>query len=129
MKGILPFDDRLLPLDEWIATFVEWLVDNYRAYFQIIKWPVEQTLNGFDAGLNALPPIVVIILVALGAWKFSGVRLAIFSIVTLVVIGGGAGALFATGTLSADSTARQRLSNALGGLFGPSTEDILTHFF
>jgi glycine betaine/proline transport system permease protein len=81
------FEDKVIPLDTWVSQFVEWLVDNYRDLFQALKWPVEKTLNGFDAGLNALPPWLVIIAIALLAWKFSGVKLAVFSVVTLTFIG------------------------------------------
>lgn len=81
------FADKVIPLDEWVSQFVEWLVDNYRNIFQIIKWPIEQTLNGFDSGLNALPPIVVILAIALVAWRFSGVALTLFSVVTMTFIG------------------------------------------
>lgn len=81
------FEDKIIPLDAWVSQFVDWLVDNYRDFFQAIKWPVEQTLNGFDAGLNALWPPIVIVLLALAAWKFSGKGLAIFTVITLTIIG------------------------------------------
>ncbi len=81
------FEDQVIPLDSWVSQFVEWLVDNYRDFFQAIKWPVEQTLNGFDAGLNALHPIIIMVLVAIVAWRFSGWKLAVFSIVSLVFTG------------------------------------------
>lgn len=81
------FEDKIIPLDVWVSQFVDWLVDNYRHFFQVIKWPIEQTLNGFDMGLNALPPILVIIAIALAAWRFSGVMLAVFSVVTMTFIG------------------------------------------
>jgi glycine betaine/proline transport system permease protein len=81
------FEDKIIPLDTWVSQFVDWLVDNYRHVFQALKWPVEKTLNGFDAGLNALPPWIVIAAVVLIAWKFSGIRLALFSLVTLTFIG------------------------------------------
>ena len=81
------FEDKVIPLDVWVSQFVDWLVDNYRNFFQAIKWPVEQTLNGFDAGLNAIPPLIVIALLALGAWRFSGKKLAVFTIITLTIIG------------------------------------------
>lgn len=81
------FEDKVIPLDVWVSQFVEWLVDNYRHIFQAMKWPVEQTLNGFDHGLNWLHPIVVIIVIAFAAWRFSGVWLAVFSIITMVLIG------------------------------------------
>ncbi len=62
-------------------------MDNYRDVFQALKWPVEQTLNGLDAGLNALSPIIVIALLAIAAWRFSGKGLAVFTVITLVFTG------------------------------------------
>ncbi|MCB2167519.1 MAG: proline/glycine betaine ABC transporter permease [Deltaproteobacteria bacterium] len=81
------FEDKVIPLDVWVSQFVDWLVDNYRDVFQALKWPVEQTLNGFDAGLNALSPIIIIALLAFAAWKFSGKGLAIFTVITMTIIG------------------------------------------
>lgn len=84
---IIKFEEQRIPLDDWINLFVEWLVDNFRDFFQVLKWPVEQTLNGIDAGLNWLPPLVVIIAFALLAWRFSGIKLAIFTVVSMTLIG------------------------------------------
>ena len=81
------FEDKVIPLDMWVSQFVDWLVENYRDIFQALKWPVEQTLNGLDAGLNALPPILVIALIAIAAWRFSGKGLAIFAVITMTLIG------------------------------------------
>jgi glycine betaine/proline transport system permease protein len=84
---MIMFEDAVIPLDAWVSRFVEWLVDNYRDFFQAIKWPVETTLNGFDAGLNWLHPVIVIAVIAFAAWRFSGIGLAIFSVITLTFIG------------------------------------------
>jgi len=81
------FEEKVIPLDTWVSQFVEWIVDNHRDFFQAVKWPVEQTLNGFDAGLNALPPVVVILVVGIFAWRFSGILLGIFSVITMIFIG------------------------------------------
>ncbi len=81
------FEDNIIPLDTWVSKFVDWLVDNYRDVFQAIKWPVEQTLNGFDAGLNALPPLLVIGALALVAWRFSGKGLAVFTLIAMTFVG------------------------------------------
>lgn len=81
------FEDKVIPLDSWVSQFVDWLVENYRDFFQAIKWPVEQTLNGFDSGLNMLHPLIVIALFAYGAYRFSGRGLALFTVVTMVLIG------------------------------------------
>jgi glycine betaine/proline transport system permease protein len=81
------FEDKVIPLDVWVSQFVDWLVNNYRDFFQALKWPVETTLNGLDAGLNAVPPWAIIVVVALIAWKFSGIKLAIFSIIAMTFVG------------------------------------------
>ena len=81
------FEDKVIPLDIWVSQFVDWLVDNHRDFFQTIKWPVEQTLNGLDAGLNWLSSLIVIALPAFAAWRFSGKRLAVFTIITMTIIG------------------------------------------
>ncbi len=81
------FEDKVIPLDSWISQFVDWLVENYRDFFQAVKWPVDQTLNGLDAGLNWLHPLLVIALITFAAYRFAGKGLAVFSVVTLVLIG------------------------------------------
>lgn len=81
------FEDVVIPLDQWVSVFVEWLVDNYRDVFQMLKWPVEQLLNGFEQGLNSLHPLIIIAVVCFAAWKFSGKRLAIFSAAAMFFVG------------------------------------------
>ncbi len=81
------FEDKVIPLDDWVTYGVDWLVDNHRDVFQTLKWPVEQTLNSLDAGLNALPPPIVIAALALAAWRFSGKGLAIFTLITMTFVG------------------------------------------
>ena len=81
------FDEKIIPLDVWVSQLVDWLVNNYRYIFQAIKWPVEQILFRFDQGLNAVPPLVIIIAIGLAAWRFSGKLLALFTVITFFVIG------------------------------------------
>ena len=81
------FEDKVIPLDSWITDFIDWLVEGYRWFFQIIKWPVEVTLTGIEHGITALPPVIIIVVLALIAWRVSGIKLGIFTVVTLVFIG------------------------------------------
>jgi len=81
------FEHKVIPLDLWISSAVDWLVTNYRGFFQAIKWPVEKTLAGFDAGLNMLHPIIVIVILAFIAWKYSGKALAVFTAISFVLVG------------------------------------------
>ena len=81
------FEDKVIPLDIWISQFIDWLVEGYRWFFQIIKWPVEVTLTGFESGLQAIHPLIIIGVIALIAWRVSGVKLAVFSAISLLIIG------------------------------------------
>ncbi|VEN73520.1 Glycine/betaine ABC transporter permease [Candidatus Desulfarcum epimagneticum] len=83
----LYFDRFTIPLDEWIEAAVEWLVTHFRPHFQMMKAPVEKTLNGLDHLLNVLPPPAVILAFTLIAWRFAGKRVALFTAVTLTFIG------------------------------------------
>ena len=81
------FEDKVIPLDVWITDGINWLVDNHRALFLKLKWPVEQTLNGIDHGLNALHPLIIIAAVLLIAWRIAGWRVSLFSVLSLVFVG------------------------------------------
>jgi glycine betaine/proline transport system permease protein len=84
---ILDFEKYQIPLEKVIENAVDWLVTNFRPQFQAIKWPVEKTLNGVDAFLNWLPPIIVIIGIFLIAWKLAGWKVGIFGAVTFLLVG------------------------------------------
>lgn len=84
---IFNFDEQLIPLDEWIQAFVDWLVLNYRDFFQIIKVPIDLSLQGLEWFFTTLPPFVVILLFAVAAWRYAGKRVTVFSIVTLFLVG------------------------------------------
>ena len=81
------FENKVIPVDTWVSQFVGWLVDNYRDVFQTIKWPVEKTLSGLDTGLNAIHPIIIILIIGFLAYRYSGKTLAVFSVVTMILIG------------------------------------------
>jgi glycine betaine/proline transport system permease protein len=84
---MLNFDDKLIPLDDWITYLVDWLVEGYRWFFQGLKLPVELTLSGLENGLLALPPLLIMAVMTAIAWKVSGIRLAVFTLASLVLIG------------------------------------------
>jgi glycine betaine/proline transport system permease protein len=81
------FTHQVIPLDTWVNQFIDWLVAGYRSFFQAIKWPVEFTLNGMNHGLQAIHPLIIIVVLVLIAWKVSGIRLAVSTAIMLVLIG------------------------------------------
>ena len=46
-----PAFDYVLPLEDWIQTGVEWVVDHWRPFFQAIRWPIAQTLDAMEGFL------------------------------------------------------------------------------
>ncbi|RLB67456.1 MAG: glycine/betaine ABC transporter permease, partial [Deltaproteobacteria bacterium] len=84
---IFDFDEQLIPLDEWIQTFVDWMVLNYRDFFQVIKVPVEVSLEGLEWIFFTLPPFVVILLFAFAAWRYAGKRVAVFTVLSFLLVG------------------------------------------
>lgn len=82
-----PSDLVTIPVDDWVETFVkDWLVPNFRPLFQALQWPVDQVLDGLQTLLISLPFLVVLAVVGLFAWRYAGRGVAIFSIVSLVLI-------------------------------------------
>ena len=84
---LFSFDKKLIPLDEWVQEFVDWLVFNHREIFQTLKMPIEWCLKGFEWFFTFLHPAVVIILFAVAAWRFAGKRVTVFTVVTFLLIG------------------------------------------
>jgi glycine betaine/proline transport system permease protein len=84
---IFNFDEQLIPLDEWVQTAVDWLVMNYREFFQVLKIPVEISLEGLEWLFSSLPPFVVILLFAFAAWRYAGKRVTAFTVLTFLLIG------------------------------------------
>ncbi|MGF1459139.1 MAG: ABC transporter permease [Leptolyngbyaceae cyanobacterium] len=78
---------EVLPLGEWISGVVDWVVTNFRWIFQLIRVPISQALNGIEAFLQWLPPIVFLIVLGLLAWQFAGRNLAVFSVVAMTFVG------------------------------------------
>jgi len=82
-----PFNDAVVPLDDWVDHGLNWVVDHFRPAFQAVRVPIDASLTGSEHGLQAVPPLLMIALIALVAWQASGRRLAIGTVISLIVIG------------------------------------------
>ncbi len=85
--SIFNFSEQLIPLDVWIQNFVDWLVLNYRAFFQVIKVPVEISLESLEWLFAALPPFVIILIFIIAAWRYAGKQVSVFTFLTFLLIG------------------------------------------
>jgi glycine betaine/proline transport system permease protein len=80
-----PFDHAYIPLDAWVDSGIDWLVENFRALFQAVRWPIDATLNGIQAALLAVPDTLMLVIIGLLAWQAGGRKLAIGSVLSLIL--------------------------------------------
>lgn len=82
-----PFELYTIPLDEWITAAIDFVVDNFRPLFQVISIPVGWLLEGIQAALLAVPPLILLLLLSAIAWQLAGWRIGLFSLLALTGIG------------------------------------------
>lgn len=81
------FEKYHIPLDKWVSLILDWIVTNYRPFFQALKAPVELTLDGFESLLGSLHPLVVIAVLTIISWKTRGKGLAVGTFCSLLFVG------------------------------------------
>lgn len=82
-----PFQQALVPLDVWVESGIGWLVENLRPVFQLIRAPVEVTLNAMTHLLQTVPSTLMMGMMALIAWQMVNGRMALGTLLSLVGIG------------------------------------------
>lgn len=82
-----PFDETILPIDGWINDSLDWVVVNFRDFFQMSKMPIEATLNAVEKFLTYLSPWVVMLFFVLFALQFTNKKIAFTGLFSLVFIG------------------------------------------
>lgn len=78
--------DGSLPVERWINHGLEWVVTNFRPFFQTIRVPIDSTLSSVEALLQSVPALAMIALIGLLAWQFVGRALAIGAVVSLLLV-------------------------------------------
>lgn len=82
-----PFENVLIPFDEWTNSGIDWLVINFRDVFLAAKTPIDVVLKAIESFLLYLNPYVVIIFFVLLALQFSSKKLAIGTLISFFIIG------------------------------------------
>jgi glycine betaine/proline transport system permease protein len=82
MEELLP----KLPIANWIDMIIEWLVDHFEPFFEGIASGLEFFVDGIVLGLGIIPTIILAIIISLLAWKVCNWRIALFSLVGLLLI-------------------------------------------
>lgn len=82
-----PFNTEWFDIQSGVEHGIDWIVDNFRIFFQLVKQPVEFALSVFDTTLLSVPPIIMIILFGLLAWQLAGIRLGIAAVIGMTAMG------------------------------------------
>jgi ABC-type proline/glycine betaine transport system permease subunit len=83
-----PFEDTIFPIGDWVEAFVDWLVNNYREFFQVwIKNPINWILENIEWVFQSIPQLPFLLLAPILIWQLAGSNVAILSFICLLVIG------------------------------------------
>lgn len=84
-KQIIDFD---IPIGDWVEKGVNWIQSNLTGLLDAFADGVGLLVDTFEAGLLAVPPLVLsVIIVALAAWRVSW-KFGLFAIIAVVLIYG-----------------------------------------
>ncbi|MCJ7800342.1 MAG: glycine betaine/L-proline ABC transporter permease ProW, partial [Polaromonas sp.] len=78
--------DGSLPVESWINQGLDWVVDNFRPFFQTVRVPIDSTLTSVEGLLQSVPSLAMIAFIGLLAWQFAGRALALGAIVSLLLV-------------------------------------------
>ncbi len=87
MNILNPFQEPLLPVGEWAQISLDWLVGNFRPFFQAMKQPVHIVLIAFESSLRSTSPLFIILGFWLLGWQVAGYRVGLAVIVCLSLVG------------------------------------------
>lgn len=78
--------DGSLPIQSWINQGLDWVVVNFRPFFQAVRVPIDNTLTWVEALLQSVPSVAMVALFGLLAWQFAGRAVAIGTVISLMVV-------------------------------------------
>ena len=82
-----PFEEAVIPLDTWVESGLNWLVEHGRPLFQAIRIPIDFILSSFETALVSTPAPFMLMILFLLAWQFSSLKLGVTTVVSLIFIG------------------------------------------
>lgn len=75
-----------IPIGDWLADLVDWIRENLAVVLDFIDTLVTLLVENFAEGMHWIPPILLAVILAGIAWLMSGWRLALFTIIGMLVI-------------------------------------------
>ncbi|WP_303984398.1 ABC transporter permease [Niallia circulans] len=82
MNNLIP----KLPVADWIDSFVAWLTTTFEVLFDGITAVLEFVVNILVGFFGFIPPILLTILLTLLAWKLANKKIALFTLIGLLLV-------------------------------------------
>lgn len=80
------FNIPKVPLDEWIDAAIDWTSTNFAPLTKAVSKVIEAAVEGLVAGLEWLPPWLLIIILSGVAWRIAGRKVGIGSAIGLLFL-------------------------------------------
>lgn len=81
------FQQPVVPFDEWVTEAVEWLVLNFRPFFQTLKHPVKLVLDLVEGTFRSTPPTLTMLIFFFVGWQIARLKVGFLSIGILFTVG------------------------------------------
>ncbi len=78
--------DGSLPVESWINQGLDWVVTNFRPFFQAVRGPIDGVLTQMEGLLQSVPPLWMVAILSLLAWQCAGRGVAIGAAVSLLLV-------------------------------------------
>ena len=78
--------DGSLPVESWINQGLDWVVTNFRPFFQTVRGPIDGVLTQMEGLLQSVPPLWMVAILSLLAWQCAGRGVAIGAAVSLLLV-------------------------------------------
>ncbi|RAL26426.1 ABC transporter permease/substrate binding protein [Thermoflavimicrobium daqui] len=75
-----------IPLAEWVDALISWMQTHFGGLFKVISGIIEPIVAFFQGIFSVLPPLGTILLISLLTWWLTRLRIAIFSLIGLLLI-------------------------------------------
>lgn len=82
-----PFEEPIIPLDQWAQTSIDWLAQTLRPFFLVVRLSIGRTLERVESFLISVPPPVFLAVLFLIAWQVASLRVAVFVVLAMTFIG------------------------------------------
>lgn len=82
-----PFELVVIPFNTWVEDALNWIVSNYRWFFQILRIPIDYALVNIEQLLQAIPQSVMMVIAWLMGWQVADKKTTAFVLSSMAVIG------------------------------------------